>query len=195
MDHNYVYQVYDAGLTHQLSSGGTNNCIMKDVVYTNNLIEYCVYSIEYFLGQPANTEVTRYQENILIENNIMRYAGFGFGIQRRDATTPAHIKGWDHANYVKDKSFIVKNNILDRSRRMLIHCGAATKDDLPIFENNVYIQYDNLSTATIGRYKANPTSNAAMNHAASYVMATMGIEARPMVYYAENDEISALPIR
>ncbi len=195
MDHNYVYQVYDAGLTHQLSSGGTNTCYQKNVTYSNNLIEYCVYSIEYFLGKPADDKTERYQENILIENNIMRYAGFGFGYQRRDNTSPAHIKGWDHMNYLKDGTFIVRNNVLDRSRRMLIHCGAQTQDQLPRFENNVYIQYDNLETATIGRYKQNPTVNVAVSDSSSYVMATMGIEERPEFYYAENDEISALPIR
>lgn len=196
MDHNYVYQVYDAGLTHQHSSGGSNKCIQKDVVYSNNLIEYCVYSIEYFLGAPAEPDVERYQENILIENNIMRYAGFGFGIQRRDNTSPAHIKGWDHANFLKDGStFIVRNNVLDRSRRMLIHCGAISEKALPKFENNIYIQYDNLDTATIGRYKQNPTTNVPVSKATSYVMATMGLETKPEFYYAPNDAVSALPIR
>ena len=196
MDHNYVYQVYDAGLTHQHASGGTNQCIQKDVTYSNNLIEYCVYSIEYFLGMPADAKTERYQENILIENNIMRYAGFGFGYQRRDNTTPAHIKSWDHANYLKEGSyFIVRNNVFDRSRRMLIHCGAVSEDDLPKFENNVYIQYDNLDTATIGRYKKNPTTNIPVSKASSYVMATMGIEDNPEFYYAQNDDIAALPIR
>ena len=195
MDHNYVYQVYDAGLTHQLSSGGTQKCVYDGVYYTNNLIEYCVYSIEYFLGKADDPATERYQNDILIENNIMRYAGFGFGYQRRDNTTPAHIKSWDHANYLKDGSFIIRNNIMDRSRRMLIHCGAATKEELPKFENNVYIQYDKLQSATIGRYAQNPTVNVDVGSSASYVMATMGIEPRPEFYYAELDEIAALPIR
>lgn len=196
MDHNYVYQAYDAGLTHQYSSGGTNDIVMKDVTYSNNLIEYCVYSIEYFLGKPASNETKRYQENILIENNIMRYAGFGFGIQRRDRTTPCHIKSWDHANYLKEGSeFVVRNNIFDRGRYMLIHCGAENEKDLPKFDNNVYIQYDNFDTATFGRYAQNPTNNIPMSHSMTYFMSTMNMDKNARIYYAQNDSISSLPIR
>ena len=121
---------------------------MKDVVYTNNLIEYCVYSIEYFLGQPANTEVTRYQENILIQNNIMRYAGFGFGIQRRDATTPAHIKGWSYVN--KAKRFKIHDNIFDRAAYRIIHAVSLDDESRPEMYNNTYIQYDGNVIGKVG---------------------------------------------
>lgn len=41
----WVYQIYDAGLTHQGSSGRVEN-----VTYRRNLVEYCVYGFELFLG-------------------------------------------------------------------------------------------------------------------------------------------------
>ncbi len=196
LDHNIVNQVYDAGLTHQISSGGSNGILYKDIKYTRNLIEYCVYSIEYFVGKPDSDKAERYQDNILIEDNIMRYAGYGFGIQRRDATSPAHIKGWDHMNYLKDGAdFIIKNNIFDRSRRMMIHCGAGKAEWLPTFIDNTYVQYIGVPDATIGRYHANPTTNIQVNGAARYVLATMGVEDGADFYYAQPDEISALPIR
>ncbi len=69
VDHCYIYQVYDAGITHQwANTTSTQPVIMENVTYSNNLIEYCTYSIEYFLNQP-NSE-NDLMKNILIKNNI-----------------------------------------------------------------------------------------------------------------------------
>ncbi len=42
VDNCYIYQVYDAGITHQFSTGGNEPIVMKDIVYSNNLVEDCV---------------------------------------------------------------------------------------------------------------------------------------------------------
>ena len=48
VDNCYVYQCYDAGITHQYSGGTDKHNSMVNIVYSNNVIEDCVYSVEYF---------------------------------------------------------------------------------------------------------------------------------------------------
>lgn len=148
--HNYIYQIYDAGATHQLSTGGTNDCIMSDVEYSDNLIEYCTYSIEYFLGKPENDAV-RFMSDIRIKNNILRSAGFGWGHQRPDKNAASHIKSWDSLNKASD--FVIEGNDIIFSRYMMIHCGAEDESSLPAVFSNTFLQYN----GEFGRYGKSPT--------------------------------------
>ncbi len=75
VDNCYVYQCYDAGVTHQHSTGGTNNISMYNITYSNNIIEDCVYNIEYFNGDGANSDVIRDGKNFYITGNILRRSG------------------------------------------------------------------------------------------------------------------------
>ena len=121
---------------------------MKNILYSNNLIEDCVYSIEYFLGR-KDTPQTHYMENILISNNIMRRAGYGWGKQRPDKQTPAHIKSWSHhINHATN--FLIANNIIDRSTHDLLNITAAQKQWLPTLNNNIYIQHRNAKAGSMG---------------------------------------------
>ena len=193
VDNCYIYQAYDCGPTHQLASGGDFGMLMNDVVYSNNLIEYCTYSIEYFLGKPSVSDEAAYrmQNNILIENNVCRYAGFGFGEQRPDKSTAAHIKGWDHYNPAQN--YVIRNNIFDRSRHMMIHCGAGNTEWLPTFVDNTWIQTVG-GTGTLGRYGKNPTTNLPFDETARVAMVKSGIENKPEIYFAEKDWLYELPI-
>ncbi len=134
----YVYQVYDAGITHQISAG-TGNCLMKDVLYENNIIEYCTYNIEYFLSASPNETDERRMENIVMRGNILRNAGFGWGYQRPDRSSDASVKGW--SSYNRADGFVFENNIIDRARCVLLHIGADYAQWLPTFKNNTYVQY------------------------------------------------------
>lgn len=138
VDHCWIYQAYDAGITHQFSSGGTEEIIQTDITYRDNLVEDCVYAIEYFLGKAESDSVNRYMNGILIENNILRRAGYGWGSQRPDRETPAILKSWGHWNKASD--FIVRNNIMDRSTENLLNVAASEKEWLPVFEGNMYVQ-------------------------------------------------------
>jgi len=153
---NYIWQVYDAGITHQYKS----EKIVKqsNVSYYNNLVENCVYSIEYFLNASDNPEQSMY--NIKIHDNILRYAGFGWGNQRPDKGSQAHIKGWDHDNPAVD--FEIYNNILDRSANWMIHCGYGDKAWEPVIRDNIFIQY---SDGLFGKYDVNPTPTVAYSNA------------------------------
>ncbi|MCI8387143.1 MAG: right-handed parallel beta-helix repeat-containing protein [Clostridiales bacterium] len=153
IDHCYVYQIYDAGITHQLSSGGDGDCTMNHVRYTNNLIEYCTYSIEYFLGKPDRESAVRWMSDIDMRNNILRLTGYGWGDQRPDKTTAAHFKGWDHYNRLIG-SFTIEDNIVECSRYMMIHCGTGDNSWNPTLCGNTFIQY---ADGQFGRYGEYPT--------------------------------------
>lgn len=153
VENNYIYECYDAGATHQFSRGGTDDITMIDVLYKNNLIENCVYSIEYFVSPPFPELVglrKRFMRNNIIEDNIMRYCGFGFGMQRHDKENPAHIKTWRTSNESTD--FVIRNNIFDRSRVSMICSTAFDEKWLPEYSDNIFIQYDSLETANFGKY-------------------------------------------
>ncbi|MCR4905951.1 MAG: right-handed parallel beta-helix repeat-containing protein [Clostridiales bacterium] len=153
----HVFQCYDAGLTFQYSSGGRDEILMDGVSFRENLIEDCVYSVEYFLGRPDGEDVSRIMRRIAIEGNVMRRAGYGWGIQRPDKTTPAHIKSWDHENRCGG-DFLIGNNVFDRARHMMLHVSAGREEWLPAFRDNTYIQYRG---ADLGRTGPLPTSMSA----------------------------------
>ena len=132
----YVYQNYDAGITHQYGSGNTR-IAMNNIVYRGNLIEDCVYNIEYFLGA-STSGLPHDGVNILIEDNILRRAGYGFGSTRPDGGAQAHIKSWDSNN--EFSNYVIRNNIFDRSTWRLLHLSATYKAWMPKMEGNTYIQ-------------------------------------------------------
>lgn len=133
----YVYEVYDAGITHQISTGGKKH-IMTGVRYENNLVERCVYSIEYFLTTRGDGSGS-YMDDILMRGNILRMAGYGWGRQRPDPLTPAHIKSWNSENPAS--RYRVEENVFDRSTHRLLHVAAETEKCLPAMRANAYIQY------------------------------------------------------
>ena len=134
----YIWQNYDAGVTHQFSSRETRECIMDNVTYSGNLIEDCVYSIEYFLSSASDNAVKRSGKNILFEDNILRRAGYGFGSTRPDGNVQCHIRAWTSSNPFEN--YVIKNNYFDRSTWGLIQVTAAYKAWFPKMEGNTFIQ-------------------------------------------------------
>ncbi len=145
----FIYEIYDAAVTHQFKNSSKTEVTMENVTYRGNLIENCTYSVEYFLDQTDSPG--QIMRNIIIEDNICRCAGFGWGSQRPDKDTPAHIKGWNHKNPAD--GFIIRGNIFDRSRSMMIHCGADHPEHLPVFKENIFIQN---KEGIFGKYGKNP---------------------------------------
>jgi len=132
----YIYQVYDAAVTHQFYPEKLP-IRMNNVKYQNNVMENCDYSIEYFLSKVKPGDDAE-MKGFIIENNIMANAGYGFCEQRPDKTEAAHIKSWNHSNPTKD--FIVRNNIFLKSKNMLLHIHSVFPDSMPNMEGNTYIQ-------------------------------------------------------
>lgn len=130
----YIDQVYDAGVTHQVSHETEGDFIMKNVTYKDNVILRCVYSIEHFIRAREGT--TRYQVNISYTDNICRYAGDGFGKTRPDKTAPSHIRS---GGAVDTANFVISGNVFDRSTNQLFIFEAGG-DEAAEFKGNTFIQ-------------------------------------------------------
>ncbi len=144
IDNCYVYEIYDAGITHQISTSTQGNYYMKDVVYSNNVLCDSTYNIEYFMSIDSSSATNeRFMENVLFENNLIRRAGYGWGQQRPD-DAPAGIKGWTHHNNAVNT--ILRNNIIDRCYNHvgglahLIQMGTTYNAAGPFLEGNTFIQ-------------------------------------------------------
>ena len=75
VDNCYVYQCYDAGFTHQIG-GGQNPFNHENVYFTNNVIEKCIYGIEYFMAGKENGEYEdRIIKNAVYKGNYIAYTG------------------------------------------------------------------------------------------------------------------------
>ncbi len=144
----YIYQCYDAGITHQITTNG-KKYELTDITYRNNLVENCVYSIEYFLDQNEG-DTESYMDGIEICDNILRYSGYGWGQQRHNKHTPAHIKGWSYVNTARN--YTVHHNIFDRSAYRMLHLVAKAQDSCPEMHDNIYIQHRG---GMIGQYGGN----------------------------------------
>lgn len=130
----YVYDCYDAGITHQYQKGGTNAITENNVTYKNNVIERCAYNIEYFMGMVDEGESDRIMNNVLITDNILRDAGKSFGARAHSV----HIMGWGHRN--EAYNFVIENNIFSDAENRIFYIGAGEESWLPTFRNNTYIQ-------------------------------------------------------
>ena len=147
----YIYQVYDAGITHQITTNG-KKYELKNIIYRGNLVEKCVYSIEYFLDENTGVDGSII-DGCLIEDNILRLSGYGWGQQRHNTHTPAHIKGWSYVNTAQN--FVIRGNIFDRAAYRMLHTVALDSTSCPKMEKNTYIQH---SGATLGKYGDNRTT-------------------------------------
>jgi len=195
LEHNYIYQCYDAGMTHQAARGLTYDIKMTNITYSENLIEYCTYSYEYFLGAPDDTVSVRYQKDIKVINNIMRYSGFGFGEMRPspDGYFPAaHIKGWHHANYL-DENYVIEGNIFDRARDMMIHCCAAKGEYLPKFRNNIFVGYKGEGAQTSFGHYCSLDNNSFLPYNENTVDEIKKTDSTCGIYFAERDGLFELP--
>lgn len=144
----YIYQSYDAGITHQVTTNGKKR-VMENVLYADNLIEDCVYSIEYFLDMTEG-DTDSYMKGIEMRGNFLRRSGYGWGQQRHNYHTPAHIKGWSFYNRASEYS--VHDNIFDRAAYRMLHLVAKDAASCPQMWGNTYIQHKDM---TLGQYGGN----------------------------------------
>ncbi|MBO5220633.1 MAG: right-handed parallel beta-helix repeat-containing protein [Clostridia bacterium] len=142
---NYIYQVYDAGITQQIGLDSDPNNIkhQKNMTYARNVIEYCNYSIEYFLSGCVKENPSR-MENFLIEDNYMWNAAEGFCEQRPDHDQGAHIKGWSGGNRNRATGYVVKNNLMIGSKDMLVQIMSDLynpdgSDSMPTLAGNHFV--------------------------------------------------------
>ncbi len=152
VENNWLCQIYDTGITFQISSRGEGSCRYKNICIRQNLVEYCHWGIEFY-NQPREGCV-RSTEAVLIEKNICRFGGMGYGTRYRfecyDVATvrnasAALLCSWGLTDDTRD--FLIKNNVFEQSTGAL---GVVTLpnnagDRLIRWESNTYIQTANAS--------------------------------------------------
>ncbi len=137
VDNCYFYEIYDAAVTHQVGAGA-QDLVMDNITYSNNVMDKCQYSIEYFFSAGDTPTVSRKGKNVVFENNLMRRAGYGFGSTRRDLSSQRHIRSGSSRNEFTD--YVIRNNVFDRSVYELAETQCNFAVNAPVYENNIYIQ-------------------------------------------------------
>ena len=162
IDNCYFYQIYDAAVTNQFSIPQSNPdlcCSMKNIRYSNNVMEYCNYSVEYFINGVWEQNQSM-MDNFEISGNQMWYAGRGFCTQRPDRGCAAHIKSWTSTNHAKN--YVVKDNLMCLSDDMLVHVNSVTPnvdgtDPMPCFYGNTVV---GLKEQKFGMLEQSPSPTA-----------------------------------
>ena len=148
IENNWIYQCYDAGYTNQ----DNGNRIQNNITVKNNLIEYCNYNIEVFVGASKGGKVT----NTVYEKNVLRFAGYGFGSYNRigsDTSQVGHIRATINSDGCPSENFIIRNNIFDCSAYQLVNSSRYDGVKGPLFTGNTWIQNGAKNASTARVYK------------------------------------------
>lgn len=135
VEDNYVYHCYDAGITHQ--SSYPLGCKQRNIIFRRNKIEYCNYNIEYYVSCENGII-----ENTVYEDNLLRYAGYGFGsVNRIGSNTSVLSHICCYTRNMPCRNFVIRNNVFDKSLRKLLAIGSPNDiNELgPVVTGNTYI--------------------------------------------------------
>ncbi len=145
VENNWIYQVYDAGITYQYSRySNTGGGKYDNISFSKNLIEYCTYSIEI-----ATHPQTGWMRNINFNDNIMRFAGYGWGNQRPSRVDESHINAWNRDDFwdpvegsdiPRIHNFSIKNNVFDCSSRQAVSWATSKKYPGVTVSGNTFFQ-------------------------------------------------------
>ena len=134
---NWMYQIYDTGITHQFSkTPSIKKNTMQNVEYNNNLIEYCFWSIEYY-NASGGEGTYRETRDIHIHDNFCRMGGYGWGCAGRESGAPMYCLG---SPADKTENYVTENNIFDRCLGYLVSTYGFDPNGSYIFRNNTYVQ-------------------------------------------------------
>ena len=139
IENNWIYQIYDAGITHQGGDGG--DYVQQNIILRKNLIEYCCYSLEFWAGNPKKDLL----KDILYEDNIIRFTGYGWGKLRSSMFGVGAINTWGHTETFKAENFVIRNNIFDMSSKSLIVQYYKEKPNVTYIGNSYYLQEGNVA--------------------------------------------------
>lgn len=141
---NWMYQIYDTGVTHQYNSPyDKGSATMDNVRYVGNVIEYCHWSIEYYNPDYGNGRHTF--NNTYIADNICRLNGYGWGsVPRMKGSTLFQSAGVTE----NTENFMTENNIFDRSAGKLININSPGDREL-VLRDNIYVQKQGEAMGTL----------------------------------------------
>lgn len=139
VENNWIYQIYDAAFTHQ--GGDVGGYVQENITFRSNLVEYCCFSLEFWAGNPEKDLL----KNILYEDNMIRFTGYGWGMVRPDPFAVGAINTWGHTDNWKAENFVIKNNIFDMSTRSLIVSWYEEPLDITFTGNSYYLKEGNVA--------------------------------------------------
>ncbi len=132
---NWMYQIYDTGITHQTGPQARLDVHQYDAMYLDNLIEYCYWSLEVYNG---DNEFDHDIKNVYMCGNFCRFGGFGWGCKGREKGAPMFASAYCCPNV---QQFCVENNIFDRCKGVLVLFFKEQEGNERIkFRSNAYIQ-------------------------------------------------------
>jgi len=191
IDNCYVYQIYDAGITHQISSSSHGNYYMEGVYYTNNVLTHSTYNIEYFMSKTDQKTADgklvpseRFMKDVYFTDNIVRYAGYGWGVQRPD-NGPSNVKGWTHHNFVTN--YVIEGNIFDRcidlqnnNTDYSLQLGTTFRSSTPYLKDNIFVQVPDRQIMLYGNVYYNCDTNG------ENILNTVGGTGNKLYYYPDD---------
>ena len=132
VDNCWIYQIYDTGITWQ----GDNEYqtshmsdVYKNIYIENNLLEYCAMSFEFWHGNweydssgnvtyKHNYETRAIVDNFRVRNNISRFPGWGFSVQRPDPNG-THWMSYKHI-FPNATNCEISGNVFDSAYMYLV---------------------------------------------------------------------------
>ncbi len=132
----WIYQVFDAALTFQGS--GNDRAVFQNIVFEENLIEYCSMNIEFWAGEEQGPKPQI--EGIRIRDNLIRFGGYGWGgLQRPDLGDQALLLAWGR-HYEELSDFQITDNVFDCADCNLIWMLSPERQEGLIVQGNSYYQ-------------------------------------------------------
>ncbi len=135
VDNCYIYEVYDAAVTHQYYSTRDAFVRMENIKYTDNVIERCTYNIEYINIQPEDKGIMK---DVVISGNLLLHGGEGWGQQRPDHGE-AVIMGGNSINY--SENYRIIDNVIHTGDPDcdLVRLGVQRLASVPVVAGNLFI--------------------------------------------------------
>lgn len=187
VDNCYFNQIYDAAVTFQFSGKSNNEVHCDNIKFTNNVMEYCNYSVEYFLDYGKNN--ANDFGNFTISGNHMWYAGYGLCSQRPDKGEDAHIKSWKHANQNKG-NFLISNNLFAMARTYLAETYSMNENQGAQYDSNTYIQFLN---RYLGRNDKTECAARFTKDVGETILQNFGDENAKIIFVSHSDTDTSYP--
>ena len=171
---NWIYQIYDTGITHQYSTDD-KVIVMDNIEYRGNLVELCHWSIEYYnRGSMPGSRLY----NVHVHDNMTLYGCYGWGSVGREGGGALH----NSFTIIDDVSdYLVENNIFAYSKGNIVRYNEGGDRKIN-FKNNTYVQYYGRALGYMFG-KTQPYNATAVTQLAEVMK-----EQDPVVVFLMNDE-------
>ena len=130
-------QIFDAAVTFQGSGDGL--ACFDNIIFEDNLIEYCSMNIEYWVGTGAGADQAHIRD-ILYKGNIVRMSGYGWGgLQRCNKENQCSLLGCNR-KYEDLENFVISDCVLDCADGCMIYMWGPKEQKGITLKNNTYYQ-------------------------------------------------------